>query len=591
MNEPKLSKYVVTDKEYKKLMGIELDLPKHKDRRFEIMLCMAGAVSGGAYTAGVIDFLIQSLDEWEKVRGQDGIADHRVNLLGMSGASAGSIVGAVMGFCMDKNFPHGTNADNLLYQTWVDDIDISEFLKKDDLDTILPELPSILDSSILDRVVAKAFTFCKNDLQPPKNRPWLGDHISKTFKFIFAQTNLSGVPFNVGFKKGGFLGMTMYQDHIRFAWKARNPKTDNSQAVSQTANIRPDEYELFASEIVHNPVSWKYFAAHALGSGAFPFGLVHRHLDRRFSDYSYRFIADPTLGKAAVIQLNPDFSSPSNMLSKNFIFNYRYVCSDAGLMNNEPFELARTELAGLCGRNPPNGEDACRAVVMIDPFMDPPSYTAPKKERLLDIANMIFNSQIEASRFSANELMLADDANVFSRFLIAPSDSANAATGSKYQPSAGVHLASSGLGAFGGFLLRDYRHHDFELGRYNCQKFLRDWFSLPTSNHIVSRSLIKNEIDENPIIPLYGMADIDLPRPAWPIDKMDEEKFTALAIQIETRLKAIEPYFLKSLPCGVKWIVARIVKFKRISNVDKIMKIIMISLLDANLLSKPIRWR
>src|SRR4051794_41774741 len=40
------------------------------DVPFEIGLVMAGAVSAGAYTAGVIDFLIQALDEWEKAKEQ-----------------------------------------------------------------------------------------------------------------------------------------------------------------------------------------------------------------------------------------------------------------------------------------------------------------------------------------------------------------------------------------------------------------------------------------------------------------------------------------------------------------------------------------
>ena len=29
---------------------------------------MAGAISAGAYTAGVFDFLIEALDEWEKAK-------------------------------------------------------------------------------------------------------------------------------------------------------------------------------------------------------------------------------------------------------------------------------------------------------------------------------------------------------------------------------------------------------------------------------------------------------------------------------------------------------------------------------------------
>ena len=40
------------------------------DVPFEIGLVMAGAISAGSYTAGVIDFLIQALDEWEKAKEQ-----------------------------------------------------------------------------------------------------------------------------------------------------------------------------------------------------------------------------------------------------------------------------------------------------------------------------------------------------------------------------------------------------------------------------------------------------------------------------------------------------------------------------------------
>ena len=38
------------------------------DTPFEIGLVMAGAISAGTYTAGVIDFLIEALDEWESAK-------------------------------------------------------------------------------------------------------------------------------------------------------------------------------------------------------------------------------------------------------------------------------------------------------------------------------------------------------------------------------------------------------------------------------------------------------------------------------------------------------------------------------------------
>ena len=49
-----------------------------KDNTFRIGLCMAGAVSAGAYTAGVMDYLLEALEEWEKRKGQPGVPTHKV---------------------------------------------------------------------------------------------------------------------------------------------------------------------------------------------------------------------------------------------------------------------------------------------------------------------------------------------------------------------------------------------------------------------------------------------------------------------------------------------------------------------------------
>ena len=63
---------------------------------FDIALVMAGAVSAGAYTAGVLDFLVEALTafEAEKAR-QPGTYPWRVRIRVISGASAGAIVGAI----------------------------------------------------------------------------------------------------------------------------------------------------------------------------------------------------------------------------------------------------------------------------------------------------------------------------------------------------------------------------------------------------------------------------------------------------------------------------------------------------------------
>src|SRR3974390_2880921 len=67
-------------------------------REFQIGLTMSGAISAGAYTAGVLDFLIEALDAWEDARNgpdADTVPNHRVGIKVMSGASAGAITAAV----------------------------------------------------------------------------------------------------------------------------------------------------------------------------------------------------------------------------------------------------------------------------------------------------------------------------------------------------------------------------------------------------------------------------------------------------------------------------------------------------------------
>ncbi|WP_370043466.1 hypothetical protein [Sinorhizobium fredii] len=64
---------------------------------FEIGIAMSGAISAGAYSAGVFDFLIQALDAWEKAKaeGAPDLPEYDVRLKALSGASAGAITAAI----------------------------------------------------------------------------------------------------------------------------------------------------------------------------------------------------------------------------------------------------------------------------------------------------------------------------------------------------------------------------------------------------------------------------------------------------------------------------------------------------------------
>lgn len=88
-----------------------------------------------------------------------------------------------------------------------------------------------------------------------------------------------------------------------------------------------------------------------------------------------------------------------------------------------------------------------------------------------------FNSLITQARFKPEELALAGDLNVFSRFLVVPRRWIEG----KETPEP-YAIACGSLGGFGGFLCRRFREHDYQLGRRNCQWFLQQYFVLPSKD-------------------------------------------------------------------------------------------------------------
>src|SRR5450631_393117 len=87
-------------------MSADTQDPEVKGATFYIGLCMAGAVSAGAYTAGVIDFLLEALENWEKHRGETGVPDHLVKIPIMGGASAGGMTAIMTAGALNNPIVH-----------------------------------------------------------------------------------------------------------------------------------------------------------------------------------------------------------------------------------------------------------------------------------------------------------------------------------------------------------------------------------------------------------------------------------------------------------------------------------------------------
>lgn len=420
---------------------------------FELGLVMAGAISAGAYTAGVVDFLIEALDAYYAARDADGWTGprHDVRVPVLAGASAGGMTSAIAAVQFMHPVTHmrpGRDLSlsearrNQLYHSWVQQIDIDKLLGTEDLRK-RKALVSALDSSALPAIAGGALEADG----PRSQRPWVGEPLA----VLLTVANLRGIPYGFrlyGATAGDAYGMTNHMDVMRFAvtWK--------KQRVP--GFIPLDDTDCPGG-------NWPKLAEAALATGAFPVGLSPRILTRSIGDYFGREeMRDP------VAPREPD--------------SYKFVCVDGGLMNNEPLEQARRYLARAeaDNRNPRDGAAARRSVIMIDPFPNVVSFAPYKdgEDRILAMVPKMFGALVSQARFKPEELQLAESETNFSRFVISPSR--RNANGRLVEPA----IASATLGGFGGFFHESFRRHDYLLGRKNCRSFLLRYLVLPESNRL-----------------------------------------------------------------------------------------------------------
>ncbi len=476
---------------------------------FEIGLVMAGAVSAGAYTGGVMDFLIQALDAWQKAKdaADPQAPRHEVRLKVIAGTSAGGMTAAIACGALASNFepvtdPFRPDPANKLFDSWVKRIDITMLLGQTDLADENRPVCALLDSTPLDAIARDALNFKAR----PQPRAWVGE----TLHVLTTVSNLRGVPYNIPFRGEYREGHEMYAhaDHVHFLLSAGGAATDPcALSLDWARQTRAD--------------NWRRLESAALATGAFPLGLAPRALNLERTLYEHRTWSIPAQGTPVgegacsfVHTFNPIAPHwPESMRQHS---DYTTLCVDGGVMNNEPFDLARRlMLDGECA-NPRGAEDATRAIVMVDPFpgadTDVGKYEA--RDDLIGAFLALFTAMKNQARFKPDDLALAQEEDVYSRFLIAPT-----------RDNARYPIACGALGGFSGFLSEDFRRHDFMLGRRNCQAFLRRHFVLSAQHPLFADW---NEEQRNrcefvedgkaflPIIPLLGTAATDCAVPEWP---------------------------------------------------------------------------
>jgi Patatin-like phospholipase len=541
--------------------------PQTDKPAFHIGIAMAGAVSAGAYSAGVFDFLMEALSEWQKAKERgDNVPKHDVFISAISGTSAGGITAALglaslAGGIRSVEEPSANPKQTKpvrralpeLYDVWVKKTRLFGARKDGGesswpasnsalLDTgdIKPgDLPaSLLNSEALTRIARESIS----SIHPTGKK--LAFFTNPTHLFL-THTNLDGIPYPIAFEEDVYW-MSLHEDraHFAVAGVGQRPFPQNCRWLT-TWNDPGDPIDFGelgtlagtpADRALKEP--FESLCQAALTTSAFPFGLKARQISVETANIRRRAMPFDA-GEFPATLAKQAFASGQQIKRANF------VCVDGGTMNNEPFELVRWTIRDLDeSQNSRSPKTANRAVILIAPF--PPQSTSnfdllarPRDLAMGFVGKTLLPALIDQARFKASDLIAASDPKVYSRYLISPT---------RLKDSKKPALACGLLYAFGGFLDEQFREHDFQLGRRNCQWFLRKHFTLHPSNLVFGREADPTAADgaEHAIIPLVGTANVPIDElPLWPT--LSRSKLAELRAALQRRLDALVPSFVAQL--------------------------------------------
>lgn len=474
-----------------------------KTRTFELSLVMAGACSAGAYTAGVIDFLLQALDAWEeaKATGDPRVPDHRVLIRAAAGTSAGGIVAALLGMLPFVGRHPVTDLDtaataadvanaerNLLFRSWVRDIHIQGLLETADLKREAGVVPSLLNGEALELIANAAVANVRQaNLEPLPPPP---AYFGNPLQLFISYTNMQGVPYLIRMTSACGVDGHWVTSHAGCAHFAVFGAGSGAAESRPPGAIPVNSGETVGFDDLDG---WSWVRDAALASSAFPGGLPARPFRHRRAEYDGAHWFG--LGNMPIpdhaIQIAPMLSFAQGNRSPHF------WCVDGGLINNEPIELAR----GAMGCRPGEGHvsdarEANWSLILIDPFPEhdvrlrTPSIRPP--DMLSSIVSLLPILRAHA-QFKPSEVLRALNHDMRTLCLISPNRE-NKGPGES-------DLASNGLAGFAGFLHEQFRMHDFQLGRLNCQRFLRDHLFVHVDNPVVRPWVERMQTDPDALTP------------------------------------------------------------------------------------------
>lgn len=437
---------------------------------FRIGICMAGAVSAGAYTAGVMDYLLEALEAYEKVRGTKGYPSHQIEIPVIGGASAGGMTAMITAAAFQQGIEHITQpptnileeqTQNILYHSWVDLTDrdmFSRMLETDDIKDA--DVVSALNCKFIDDVAKRVI---KPSAAPTGGWKPLPGFFANRLKVFTTLSNLEGFTCDVSFNASGINGQRPYymQLHNDYAcFELLKP------GVNGTSRIGWMQFDV--STGLHSQEAMDA----AMATGAFPVGLRPRTLSRTKD----------------VVNDNPLFDKQTLAAIKlpgNATDAYESLNVDGGMINNEPFDKIREVLSDITDQKKPNEYEDYKTfkstTLMIAPFPSTKPQSITLVEKLLQVCGLTLSAMISQMRVKASQIQNAINPGCAGQYLIDPSRYVTI-NGQQVTVQGERAIACGALGGFSGFLNKEFRVHDFFLGRYNCEVFLREYFTIPATD-------------------------------------------------------------------------------------------------------------
>lgn len=432
---------------------------------FRVGLCLAGAVSAGAYTAGVIDALIEALDDWEKRRNMKGTPSHRVEIPVIGGASAGGMTAIITAAALHTELKYvkepgsdllAERPENHLYHSWVDltgsDM-ISAMLDTTDIER--EGVISLLNSDFIDQIAARAIQVQMASHRHP--------YFSESLKLFTTLSSLNGLEYNVAFNtsdpENARYHMKIHNDYACFQLSPASKEIVSGMEKEGNFNkgwMPLNFYKGLNADLARDA---------AMATGAFPLGLRSRFVKRK-SGYVNAL----------------DWLSQATATMKLKDPEYLTLNVDGGLINNEPFIKISDVLGELTQQDADDRQYFARfrsTVLMVDPFPSVQSEVYTPKQHLLRVAGSTFSAMMNQMRAKPRHLRDAMAEDCAGQFLIAPSREIQHEDGSIEKVAGERAIACGVLDGFGGFLSKEFRIHDYFLGRFNCKRFLRDYFTIP----------------------------------------------------------------------------------------------------------------